>query len=478
MNTTAEQILDIEDALVSDENPARDEDTLDFQRCARLHNYLVAYAYMARNGTNTPDLDALACESWFFNQPDENIDAIRARLDPSLNAFLDSIYDPPPGFFYWVSGLRMKLADEFFPLEENDFEDKERFVVIYDTTPDLGSHCLGVVYDQLNHRASFPLTIENSGSIEPVAEHWDMWFPLETILTQWIHMLRMGKITADPRNVRDLSDEEANSRHQIGLWCWHPYCAAQIDSTVAAMDRHTDAIESRMQSLLPISPDAPFFTDAELDASSVPQECFIRSFLTRVRTPRFKLIAPGLEVPHDKDAFTARQMFNAEGQGRDVPSFLLFASANDSRKISFNEEIHRLFFGSRNDVPLNKGDPVPTGLYSATVNRFEYDSEEPGFHLLLPFALRPNLADEDGARRSDGTLVPSGSFTQLFQHGVFHPFGGEHRAQRLERLFDRWTELIESGVWTVGENGVEGGIDMFQDADHGAWEDYWIAPSW
>jgi hypothetical protein len=35
MNTTPEQILDLEDAL-------------DFQRCARLHNYLVAYAYMAR----------------------------------------------------------------------------------------------------------------------------------------------------------------------------------------------------------------------------------------------------------------------------------------------------------------------------------------------------------------------------------------------------------------------------------------------
>ena len=72
----------------------------------------------------------------------------------------------------------------------------------------------------------------------------------------------------------------------------------------------------------------------------------------------------------------------------------------------------------------------------------------------------------------------SSLFTQLFQHSVFHPFSGEHRAQRSERLFDRWTELIESGVWTVGENGVEGGIDMFLDADHGAWEDYWIPPSW
>ncbi|KAJ5359993.1 hypothetical protein N7517_009184 [Penicillium concentricum] len=314
---------------------------------------------MTRNGKNTPDLDALASESWFFNQPNENIDTIRARLGPSLNSFIDSIYDPTPGFFYWVSRLRMELVDESFPLEDNDFEDKERFIIIHDTTPDLGSHCLGVLYDQLNHRASFPLTIENSGSIEPVAEHWDMWFPLETILTQWIHMLRMGKITADPRNERDLSDEEANSRHQIGLWCWHPYCAAQIDGTVGAMDRYTDAIESCMQSLLPISRDAPFFTNAELDSALVPKECFICSLLTQVRSPRFKLIAPGLEVPHDKEAFTARQMFNAEGQGRDVPPFLLFASADDSHTISFNEEIHRLFFGSRNDVPFNEGDPVP-----------------------------------------------------------------------------------------------------------------------
>ncbi|KAJ5761996.1 uncharacterized protein N7511_005378 [Penicillium nucicola] len=475
---TPEQILDIEDALVTDQNPARDEDTLDFQRCARLHKYLVAYAYMARNGTTTPDLDALASESWFFNEPSENIDAIRARLDPSLNSFLDAIYDPTPEFFYWVNGLRMELVDESFPHEDNDLEDKERFVVIYDTSSGLGPHCLGVLYDQLNHRASFPLTIWNTESIEPVTEHWDMWFPLETILTHWIYMLRMGKITADPRNERDLSAEEADSRHQIGLWCWHPYCAAQIDSTVAAMDRYTDAIESRMHSLLPISSDAPFFTDAELDAALVPKECFIRSFLTRVRIPRFKLVAPGLEVPHDKQAFAARQMFNAEGQGRSVPSFLLFASADNTRTTGFNEEIHRLFFGSRNDVPFNEGDPVPAGLYSATIDRFEYDTEETGFCLLLPFALQPNLSNEDGARYSDGTLVPSGSFTQLLQHGLFHPFGGEHRVQRLEMLFDRWTELIESGVWTVGANGVEGGIDMFQEADQGRWKDYWISPSW
>lgn len=58
--------------------------------------------------------------------------------------------------------------------------------------------------------------------------------------------------------------------------------------------------------------------------------------------------------------------------------------------------------------------------------------------------------------------------------------GGGWRSQRLERLFKRWTELIESGVWTVGEDGVEGPIDKFGDADNGndAWRDYWITPDW
>ena len=62
MNITPQNILDIEDALVSDENPASSNGTLDYARCARLHNYIVAYGWMARHGKDTPDLDALARE--------------------------------------------------------------------------------------------------------------------------------------------------------------------------------------------------------------------------------------------------------------------------------------------------------------------------------------------------------------------------------------------------------------------------------
>jgi hypothetical protein len=120
MNTTPERILDTEDALVSDNNTTRDNDTLDYERCARLHNYPVAYGWKARHGRDTLDLDALSRERWFFRQPADDIDAIRERLDSPLNSFLDLIYEPELSFFYWVNGLEMRLCEESFPCEDNE----------------------------------------------------------------------------------------------------------------------------------------------------------------------------------------------------------------------------------------------------------------------------------------------------------------------------------------------------------------------
>lgn len=422
MNSTPEQILDIEDALVSDENPPRhfNDGTLDYERCARLHNYLVAYGWMARHQTDTPDLDALAREKWFWHDSEENIQAIRELLIPALNSFLDLIYDPEPEFFYWVGRLDMQFCDESFPLEENELDGKESFVVIYGTSSELGPYCLGVVYDQQLHRASFPMTRLNWESIDPMEGHEELWYPLEIILSHWIYMIRLGKV------VPGLPDDFPTDRSQIGLWSWLPYCPAQIESTIAAMEHYSAIVESRMPpgSNLALPSSAPFFTDADLNVAAVPQDCFIRSLLTRVNTPRFKFIAPGLEVPHNKEAFAARQQFTSmpyeEGS---VPAVLLFAA---SRTVNLNTEIRWLFNQAYEDgeIAMNDGDPVYTGLYSEPTRRDHYDMEETGFRLLLPFALRPNDHQKKGARMSDGSLVKPGSYTQLFQNGNFHPFGG------------------------------------------------------
>lgn len=38
--------------------------------------------------------------------------------------------------------------------------------------------------------------------------------------------------------------------------------------------------------------------------------------------------------------------------------------------------------------------------------------------------------------------------------------------------------MVESGIWTVDEDGVEGGIDKFREGDRNDGLEYAIAPSW
>lgn len=478
---TLQQLLDIEDALVSEQHPARTDGPLDYERCARLHNYLVVYGWMACQ----QDLDELLNRPSFFERDRDGSGMPHHRLDPALISFLEMIIipDPEKGIFFWADDVAVQPADWYFFWDESELDDMERFVIIYGSPMELGSHNVGLVYDQHRHRAALPLAQENIDSVTPIEEHLDLWYPLETILSNWIHMLRIGKVTAGPSTWElPLPPPVA----QIGAWRWLPYGAAQIDSTVAAMDRLSAAIEARMppDSLLPLSRDKPLFTDAQLDAASILKDCFIRQVLARVKTPRFWHIAPGLAVPHNVHEFAANQKFaglpHNHTEGFFVSAVLIFAAVDRDRlrTVGFNAELKRQFFNTYDDVPYDDGHPIPAGLYSESVRRNRLDIAEEGFRLLLPFPLRPDIRDYDAARRSDGTLVDPGTFLQLFQHGHYYPCGGEWRAQRLERLLDRWRELIETGVWTVGKDGVEGTIDTFGDADHGAWRDYWIAPGW
>jgi hypothetical protein len=160
------------------------------------------------------------------------------------------IYDPTEDFFYWVTSLNIEPCDEYLCYDQNDLEDegKARFIEIYHTTSDLENHCIGVFFDQQLNRASFPLTIGDIENVEPVDEREDMWFPLETILTHWIFLIRLGKVVAGRH------DWPAKQRSVPGLWAWLPYCEAQVDNTVAAYERYRVTVESRMptHSALPI----------------------------------------------------------------------------------------------------------------------------------------------------------------------------------------------------------------------------------
>ncbi|KAI0547409.1 hypothetical protein F4679DRAFT_597645 [Xylaria curta] len=421
--------------LVTLANPARDDGTLDYERCAKLHNSLVEHAWVADGRL----LDDLERRSFFEHYGDEAND-IADRLDPSLVAFLNSIIVPedPPSFFFWIEGIAPPA--EIFSAHDMflDCEDEEpgRFLTLYTTNIGLGEHKLGLIYDQKLHRATMTLGIE------------DVDF-------------------------------------KFGPWTWHPYSEPQVASTIAAFERLVTTIEGRMPVESYLHPaEGPLLSNEQLDAASVPSNCFVRSFATRARKPRFRMIAPGLEIPHDPTTFARNQKFTimdvSSEYGIIIPPVLLFASseraavnlAPPSRYVSFNP-----FLCEFRDVRGNG--PIIAGLYSESVERFSADNAEEGFRLLLPFRFRGSDSEEGrGANRSDGNVVTEGSVAELFQHG-FKPFGGESwRAQRLESLFNHWRWLIEKDIWTVGDEGVQGDIYLFRESDTRSSEEYHIKPSW
>jgi hypothetical protein len=51
----------------------------------------------------------------------------------------------------------------------------------------------------------------------------------------------------------------------------------------------------------------------------------------------------------------------------------------------------------------------------------------------------------------------------LYQYG-WCPYLPNH-LPHLSVILDNWRDLIERGEWSVGPNGVEGGIEVFQEAD-------------
>lgn len=348
------------------------------------------------------------------------------------------------------------------------------------------------------------------------------------MLTKWIELIRAGKVITktDPYTSgiipqgndnaaqsavldeddadEDGTDEESeadlfdpNAHTEWTPWIWHSYGHIQVGTTVAAFHRLAQAIESRM----PLGPSqigsAPPLLSAEaLDAARVPEDCFIRSFLTHARRPRFTRIAPGLTLAANDDAvaFSHTQRFTplqeAVHQALDpldgtvVPPVLIFPAAQDindrARTIVSSDKLTTANSGSwARYLPHLGQETIPAGLYSEGVERRDLDSAEEGFRLVLPSSSAQGLWGEQYARKSDGSLIEADSVSDLFQHG-HKPFGGEWwRPQRLERLFDRWTTLVEARVWTVGSDGVEGTVEIFEDANTEAgWRHYWISPDW
>jgi hypothetical protein len=220
----------------------------------------------------------------------------------------------------------------------------------------------------------------------------------------------------------------------------------------------------------------PYSVSQILDEASVSNPSFARSFLASIRLPSFKFIAPGLQAL-TPETFVTNQFFTTihdEDDPLAIPPVLLFR-ATETFRLDLDERLEqRNLFGPTYTSAL-QGKAIPAGVYTGAISRGSPDTAEEGFRLILPYRIGGN----GFARQSDGSLIGDDKWKYLYQHGG-KLFGGDwSRAQRLERLFDNWSRMVENGMWEVDDDGVTGGIEKFKEADTEAhWKDYWIEPDW
>jgi hypothetical protein len=468
---------DISSWLVTSSNPPRQTDGQDYERCAILHNYIVAHGWTA-SGLTPAELPR---RTWFDTHSDE-AEEQRNSLHDSVVEFLKRAWDVTEdmAFFYWVSGLSSpeQLWEDHSPDMAEEGEEL-RFFTLYPMNVGFGGHpdglkCVflkymtidmlhkadGDSYDQHTFKAIVQSDIADDERTRR-EDHPPPWQPLESILSAWIDMIHAGKVQARPKHTT------------ADIEIYHPWVSVrfsdgQLQDTIYAFNGLVEAIEARRN----VPPDvgehlSPIIEKNVLDNTNIPRDCFARAFLSKARRPNFTFIAPGISFPKP-EAFGSDNIFPTitdEFHTKTIPPIRIL----DARgHMSSADTTTPPFALPYNNLPL-----VPCGLYIPDTDLGSDNIEEASARLVLPFLLGKNSY----ARKSDTSRFCNA--VDLYQPG-FNAFSGDWTTcVRLSRVFDSWRCNVESGEWRVGTDGVRDDIAKFGDADtEEKWERYYLAPDW
>lgn len=194
------------------------------------------------------------------------------------------------------------------------------------------------------------------------------------------------------------------------------------------------------------------------------REGFVRDFLTSVRRPKsnIKYMAPGLRLP-TADDFSPHPLQNFE-----IPDYIKFDNPvlpiplfiSDVKSTAPIFEYY----------PFQEISNLPYGLWTNYINKDTDHVFEDACRLYLPFEIGANgfarLADDSFIgenQESKGVATPNGRRNELYQLGYNH-YVPAHGPQ-IGDILNLWRNLVGMGEWEVGEEGVLGGIEKFQEAD-------------
>ncbi|KAI6875989.1 hypothetical protein KC338_g619 [Hortaea werneckii] len=443
--------------LVTDENPPREMDGLDYERCAALQNAILKHAWVRSDRDENDFLKGTVpfIEICGLERPEE-------KLHHSVVEFYRKARTPCGGmpgkdfvnFFYNLRALSCSLGNH-----EYCFGDDDETVTLY---------------DQESHSAIMHLDIQDE--LDPDQP----WQYLESILSVWIEMIQRQKVAAISNEVgseryeqheqgwlvfhgpdRDPLTGLERLTHDAEPWTIVPWTAKDLEEALEGWEMAVETIEEK----LPLD-DAEttyrLLDAACLDAGKIPNG-FAREFLTQARRPRFDFIAPGLRIPNSKDFI--RQPFTGVSTEEDiVPPILLFRGDQTvpTEGIWWFGRFSNKYNSMLPDAPSTRDVPdCPSGLYFSTCHRTHGHPEENGCNLILPFDF------EDGfAKTRDG--MPAEKSYDLLQAGT-NPFNDNHPLA-ITAFLETVRENVENGHWAVDERGVAGGIYVWKQADT---EEYW-----
>jgi len=251
----------------------------------------------------------------------------------------------------------------------------------------------------------------------------------------------------------------------------HQYTSVDLEDSLRAYDQLVNAILARSPDASNVETESRGLVDREIiDEFGI--QGLLRDFLLQARKPSFKFIAPGIRLPESSDlrevlrADVGSERFNLvreEGLvatdsddtspriGEPLPLFS--GPSFESKAESFVNDRGRLMFGE------------VSGLYIWPEQWFADTCL-----FVLPYSIGASGCIEEG---NPGWIyegiprdnVPKDLVTNdaLYQHGRC-PFMPDH-LPRLSTVLRQWTHMVASAQWSVGPDGVEGGIELWKEAD-------------
>ncbi|KAH0046111.1 hypothetical protein KCU78_g137, partial [Aureobasidium melanogenum] len=416
---------DVRHLLVSNDNPAREEGDLDYERCAALHNAIVKHGWTAsgRSPDNPPMVTA------WEKDPDgweQDID----RLHPSMVEFLKRAYNQQ------THECLVNFANtDFNPVYKVlPWERLETVLSVYIDM--IESEKVVCIHNNVERPGDFKL-------IDLGGDAGQQWRSTQD---------RPDAIFADP-----ITGVTRHEDAMFGPWIVQPHTEEVLKECLRTWDLLVQAIEKNLPTAPGVDTQPEYgLANEELLESAGITEDFPKQVLLRARKPRFNFIAPGLRLLTSeeivKQPFKSMMARQADLQIRKKMPILLFRG-DDTCKAS-------QWFPH----PYKEAGDIPTGLYLEGWTQDDLVPFTDATRLLLPFT----IGGEDTWARTANNVSIDGTHDDLYQIGV-NPFASYHGVSLLAVLQNFYAH-IDRGDWSVDENGVSGTIDTFREAED---EEHW-----